>query len=100
MLPSKSESFGLSALEAMSCGVPVIGTSKGGLAEVVEDSISGYICDPDDIDKMSRRAIAILSGRKKRLDMGRAARKRACYFNTGRIVDKYIDYYKKVLESS
>ncbi len=99
MLPSKSESFGLSALEAMSCGVPVIGTSKGGLKEVVEDGVSGYICDPYDIDKMSRRAISILSGSNKRLEMGKAARKRAADFDAGLIVDKYLDYYKKVLES-
>jgi L-malate glycosyltransferase len=98
MLPSKSESFGLSALEAMSCSVPVIGTSKGGLREVVEDGISGYICDPDDIDNMSRRAISILAGENKRLEMGRAARKRAADFDSGLIVDKYLDYYKKVLE--
>ncbi len=99
MLPSRSESFGLSALEAMSCGVPVIGTSEGGLREVVEDGISGYICDPNDIGQMSKAAISILTGKKKSADMSGAARKRAMDFDSSLVIDKYVDYYKKVLNS-
>jgi L-malate glycosyltransferase len=98
MLPSKSESFGLSALEAMSCEVPVIGTSTGGLKEVVEHGISGYICDPEDIKKMSEAAEAILANKKKRIKMGLAARTRAKNFDSKSIIEKYIDYYRKVLE--
>ncbi len=98
MLPSKSESFGLSALEAMSCEVPIIGTSIGGLKEVVEDGISGYICDPGDIKAMSKAAIAILANKNNRVKMGLAARARAKKFDSKNIIDKYIDYYKKVLE--
>lgn len=97
MLPSKSESFGLSALEAMSCEVPVIGTSMGGLKEVVEDGISGYICDPDDIGKMSKIAISILASKKRRIEMGKAARERAKAFDSSRIIDKYLEYYNKIL---
>jgi len=97
MLPSRSESFGLSALEAMSCEVPVIGTSLGGLKEVVEDGISGYICDPDDIKKMSKAAISILASKKRRTEMGKAARERAKAFDSNRVIDKYIDYYNKIL---
>jgi len=99
MLPSKSESFGLSALEAMSCSVPVIGTSEGGLSEVVEDGISGYICDPYDIKKMSKVAISILTNKDKRSRMGNAARKRAEDFDSKKIIGKYIDYYKKIIDS-
>lgn len=97
MLPSKSESFGLSALEAMSCEVPVIGTSLGGLKEVVVDGISGYICDPDDIEKMSKTAISILASKKRRTEMGKAARERAKAFDSSRIIDKYLEYYNKIL---
>lgn len=97
MLPSRSESFGLSALEAMSCEVPVIGTSLGGLKEVVEDGKSGYICDPDDIEKMSKAAISILGSKKKREEMGKAARERAKAFDSRVVIDKYVDYYNKVL---
>jgi len=98
MLPSKSESFGLSALEAMSCGVPVIGTSIGGLKEVVEHGISGYICDPDDIKSMSKAAIAVLGNKNNRIRMGAAARERAKEFDSSRIIEKNIDYYKKILD--
>ncbi len=98
MLPSKSESFGLSALEAMSCEVPVIGTSIGGLKEVVEHGISGYICDPGDIKAMSKAAIAVLANKNNRIKMGLAARARAKKFDSKNIIDKYIDYYEKVLE--
>jgi len=97
MLPSRSESFGLSALEAMSCEVPVIGTSLGGLKEVVEDGISGYICDPDNIGKMSKAAISILGSKKKREEMGKAARERAKDFDSSVVIDKYVDYYNKIL---
>jgi glycosyltransferase involved in cell wall biosynthesis len=99
MLPSNTESFGLSALEAMSCGVPVIGTSEGGLREVVEDGVSGFICDPNDIDKMSKAAISILTGKKKSSEMSRAARERARDFDSSLIIDKYVDYYNKILGS-
>ena len=98
MLPSKSESFGLSALEAMSCEVPVIGSSIGGLKEVVEDGVSGFICDPDDIEKMSKSAISVLTSKKRRTEMGIAARKRAKVFDSGSIIDKYIEYYKKIIK--
>ena len=98
MLPSKSESFGLSALEAMSCGVPVIGTSIGGLKEVVEHGISGYICNPGDIKAMSKAAVAVLANKKNRIKMGLAARARAKKFDSKNIIEKYVDYYKKVLE--
>ena len=98
MLPSKSESFGLSALEAMSCEVPVIGTSNGGLREVVEHGISGYICDPDDIKAMSRAAVGVLTNKKNRAKMGLAARERAKKFDSKNIIDRYVDYYKEVLE--
>jgi N-acetyl-alpha-D-glucosaminyl L-malate synthase BshA len=97
MLPSKSESFGLSALEAMSCGVPVIGTSIGGLREVVEDGVSGYNCDPSDIGKMSKAAISILTGKTKSANMSSAARKRAMDFDSSLVIDKYVDYYEKML---
>ncbi len=89
---------GLSALEAMSCEVPIIGTSIGGLKEVVEDGVSGYICDPGDIKAMSKAAIAVLANKNNRVKMGLAARARAKKFDSKNIIDKYIDYYKKVLE--
>lgn len=97
LLPSTNESFGLSALEAMSCEVPVIGTSIGGLKEVVEHGKCGFVFDPGDIDSMSEAAIKILSDDDLRAKMGAEARKRAKLFDSKIIVPQYVKYYEKVL---
>ena len=65
LLPSSSESFGLSALEALASGVPVIGTDAGGLPEVVRDGETGVLCAVGDVDGMAEAAIAILSDRDR-----------------------------------
>ena len=61
LLPSAQESFGLAALEAMACEVPVVASRVGGLPEVVEDGVCGFLCEPDDIEGMAKAAIALLS---------------------------------------
>ncbi len=100
MLPSKSEGFGLSALEALSCEVPVIGTSIGGLKEVVEHGKSGFIFDPEDINSMVEAAVRILSCKDTRTEMGHEARKRAKFFDSRLIVPKYLKYYEKFLNKA
>lgn len=99
MLPSKSESFGLSALEALSCSVPVIGTNTGGLPEVVIDGQCGYLCDPDDIKSLANRALKILSSEELAKKMGQEARKRAKLFDSSIIVPQYMNYYNEVLNN-
>jgi len=99
MLPSKSESFGLSALEALSCSVPVIGTKIGGMEEVVQDGLNGYLFDPDDIESISDAAISILMDDQKRYDMGQKARSRAEEFDDDVIVPIYEEYYNNVLKT-
>jgi len=99
MLPSKSEGFGLSALEALSCGVPVIGTDIGGLKEVIEQGKSGYTFNPVDIDSISEAAIRILKNEEIRLEMSVEARKRAKFFDSKMIVPQYLKYYEKVLNN-
>jgi L-malate glycosyltransferase len=99
MLPSKSESFGLSALEALSCSVPVIGTNAGGLSEVVIDGKCGYLCDPNDIKTLASRAVEILCNDALAKKMGHEARKRAKLFDSSIIVPQYINYYNEVLNN-
>ncbi|HVD94063.1 MAG TPA: N-acetyl-alpha-D-glucosaminyl L-malate synthase BshA [Vicinamibacterales bacterium] len=61
LLPSAQESFGLAALEAMACEVPVVASSVGGLPEIIEDGVTGFVCAPDDVDGMAERGVALLT---------------------------------------
>lgn len=96
MIPSGSETFGLAALEAMSCGVPVISSNIGGLPEVNIQGETGYLCDLGDVDAMGNYASKILSDEKLHEEMSKNARKRAKNFELTKIVSRYEDYYKKV----
>ncbi len=62
LLPSQQESFGLAALEAMACDVPVVASRVGGLPEIIDDGTTGYLCAPDDIDGMAERGVAAALG--------------------------------------
>jgi N-acetyl-alpha-D-glucosaminyl L-malate synthase BshA len=98
LLPSATESFGLAALEAMACEVPVIASRVGGLPEVIEDGVSGYLCDPDDLDGMAARGVALLSDPALRQRIGEGGRKtvreRYC---SDRVVPQYEAFYEEVL---
>ncbi len=98
MLPSQSESFGLSALEAMSCGLPVISTSIGGLPEVNLHTETGYIAEIGDIDRMARYAVDLLTNEAKYEAFSRAARRRAVeVFDKRIIVPQYEAFYERIL---
>jgi N-acetyl-alpha-D-glucosaminyl L-malate synthase BshA len=97
LLPSEEEAFGLAALEAMSCGVPVIATAVGGIPEVVEDGKSGFLLPVGDVDGMARASLALLSDRSRHLEFSGAARRRAvAHFDTSLIVPQYEAYYLAV----
>ena len=96
MIPSGSETFGLAALEAMSCSVPVISSNVGGLPEVNIDGETGFVCELADVECMGRCATKILKDEKLHKKMSNAARKRAENFEIDKIVSIYEDYYMEV----
>jgi N-acetyl-alpha-D-glucosaminyl L-malate synthase BshA len=98
LLPSAYESFGLSALEAMSCGLPVIATEIGGLGEVVTVGADGLLCHVGDCECMAECARVLLTNDAKREEMGRAARKKAVErFSPESIVPLYEAVYRHAL---
>lgn len=98
LLPSESESFGLAALEAMACQVPVISSNGGGLPEVNIDGVSGYACEVGDVEMMSRKAIEILSNEESHQQFKSGALQTAKNFDLEKIVPRYIKYYEQILE--
>jgi len=100
LMPSQSESFGLSALEAMACEVPVISSSVGGLPELVIHGETGYIAEFGDIERMAKYSIELLTNPAKHKIFATAARKRAMEFEESKIVSQYEQYYEKVLQSN
>ncbi len=101
LLPSENESFGLVALEAMACEVPVVASRVGGLPEVLTDGVEGFLVEPRDIEKMAERSLTILTHRSYREEMGERARERAqANFCSDKIIAHYENYYRKVLDRS
>jgi len=101
LLPSELESFGLAALEAMACEVVPIATRAGGLPEVVEHGVSGFLADVGDVETMARYAIDLLSDESRLRQMGKQARAGAqAKFCASKIIPLYEDFYRRVLERS
>src|SRR2546428_8897269 len=97
LLPSASESFGLAALEAMACGVPVITTRAGGLPELVEDGVSGILEPAGSVEAMGRRAVELLRDPARHRQMAAAAHQRAQRYSADRIVPLYEELYREVV---
>ncbi|MEB1806816.1 MAG: N-acetyl-alpha-D-glucosaminyl L-malate synthase BshA [Bacillaceae bacterium] len=98
LLLSEKESFGLVALEAMACGVPVIGTNIGGIPEVIEDGKTGYICEVGDISTISDKAISLLTDEELHKRMSESAQERVIdHFSSKDIVDQYEYIYHSTL---
>jgi len=101
LLPSQLESFGLAALEAMACEVPVIATNVGGLPEVIDHGVDGYLVEPGDVKAAGEYAIDILSRADHGREMGRIARLNAKEkFCANDVIPRYERYYQRVLESA
>lgn len=100
MMPSQSESFGLSALEAMACGLPVVSTSVGGLPELNIHNETGYIAEIGDIDRMAKYAVELLTNERRYNTFSKNARDRAVKnFDKKLVLPKYVEYYEKILNS-
>jgi len=98
LLPSDLESFGLAALEAMACEVPVVATNVGGLPEVVEHGVDGYLFKPREVEIGARYALEILSQQDRGRAMGQIARvnarKKYC---ANDVIPLYEAYYRRVI---
>jgi N-acetyl-alpha-D-glucosaminyl L-malate synthase BshA len=98
LIPSQSESFGLAALEAMACGLPVISSSVGGLPELVVHNQNGFIAEIGDINRMAKYTLDLLTNEKKYKTFSANARKRAVdLFDKSIVIPMYEKYYEKVL---
>jgi L-malate glycosyltransferase len=98
LLPSQLESFGLAALEAMACEVPVVATNVGGIPEVVTHGVDGFLVEPGDVKTAGQYALDILSRADRGREMGHLARKSAkSRFCANDVIPQYERYYQRVL---
>ena len=101
LLPSELESFGLAALEALACEVPVIATRIGGIPEVVNDGESGFLSDVGDVAKMSADVLVLLRDEEKRRAFGERGRELAVQrYSTDKIIPQYIAFYEKIVKKA
>ncbi|MFN4000046.1 N-acetyl-alpha-D-glucosaminyl L-malate synthase BshA [Algoriphagus sp.] len=99
LMPSEKESFGLAALEAMACEVPVLSSNAGGIPELNIDGVTGFVCNVGDVEDMTEKAKIILAddnlaGFKER------ALARAKEFDIHQILPLYVSYYEKTIAST
>ncbi|AHG90694.1 N-acetyl-alpha-D-glucosaminyl L-malate synthase BshA [Gemmatirosa kalamazoonensis] len=98
LLPSRSESFGLSALEALASGVPVVGSRAGGLLEVIREGETGELCPVGDVDAMAEAALGILrDGDKWRTMSDAAAADARARFSQDAVVSQYEKLYERAV---
>ncbi len=101
LMPSQSESFGLAALEAMACGLPVISSSVGGLPELNIHNQTGFIAEIGDVEQMAKYTIQLLQNEKKYAIFAQNARNQAVQeFDRTLIVPHYLHYYERVLANT
>ncbi len=98
IMPSESESFGLAALEAMACQVPVISTNAGGIPELNLHGVTGFNSNVGDVEDMARNAISILENQEKLLEFKSRALEHAHQFDINSILPKYEAVYEEVLK--
>jgi len=98
VLSSQQESFGLSALEAMSCGTPVVATDSGGVHEVVDHGRTGLLSPLEDLEAFASHLASLLFDRERARAMGEVAREEAVTrFRREAVVERYVDLYRRTL---
>jgi N-acetyl-alpha-D-glucosaminyl L-malate synthase BshA len=101
LLPSEQESFGLAALEAMACELPIIASRVGGLPELVTDGETGFLSPVGDVEKMAQDVGRLLRDAELRRSMGEAARESAISrYSTDLVIPQYVKFYEQVLASA
>ena len=96
--PSLSESFGMSLIEALACGKPVVASSAGGMPEIIDEGINGLTSEPGNPIELAHKLCIILRSRDLADKMGRAGRRRvAALFDWSRIAESAIEHYKIAL---
>jgi N-acetyl-alpha-D-glucosaminyl L-malate synthase BshA len=97
LMPSEMEAFGLAALEAMACGVPPIGTRIGGVPELIDDGVDGFLEPVGDIEAQAARVVALLTDDELYQRVSAAARRAAeTRYSTSLIIPQYEQYYNEV----
>lgn len=101
LLPSELESFGLAALEAQACELPVVATRVGGIPEVVNDGETGFLSDIGDVTKMTQDVLTLLRDDDKRRAFGARGRELAIErYSTEKIIPQYIAFYEKIVNKA
>jgi N-acetyl-alpha-D-glucosaminyl L-malate synthase BshA len=97
LLPSETESFGLAALEAMACGVPVMASQAGGLTELIQDGVNGFLVSDEEQARGVQRAIDLLNNTEILEQFRSAALRRASQYNITQILPHYEGLYAEAL---
>lgn len=100
IMPSESESFGLAALEAMACQVPVISSNAGGLPEVNVENKTGFLSDVGDVDSLAQSTLKLLTDDAKLAEFRKNALAHAQQFSLDNILPQYENYYEEILKTS
>jgi glycosyltransferase involved in cell wall biosynthesis len=100
LLTSEKESFGLAALEAMACEVPVISTNAGGIPEVNIHGVTGFVSEIGDINDMAKNALTILSSEETLTTFRMQALAQAKRFDIDNILPIYEEYYEEIIKAS
>jgi N-acetyl-alpha-D-glucosaminyl L-malate synthase BshA len=101
LLPSELESFGLAALEAQACEVPVVATRIGGIPEVVSDGETGFLSEVGDVTKMTADTLRLLGDEELRRNFGERGRRNAVErYSTEKIIPQYLAFYERVVKKA